>query len=82
MADHFSEKAVGGDIQPEPGLVEKEEALAEWSLLRSLMSTAYRANTCGEFVCKLLDKHNDTFSALSVIASAAAVIPVTNASAE
>ena len=41
LADHFSEKAVGGDIQPEPGLVEKEEALAEWSLLRSLMSTAY-----------------------------------------
>ena len=45
LADHFSEKAVGGDIQPERGLVEKEEALAEWSLLRSLMSTAYRANT-------------------------------------
>ena len=57
-------------------------AVSEWILLRSLMSTAHRGMNCEQFVSSLFAKHANEFPALCVVASAAAALPVTNASPE
>ena len=42
----------------------------------------YRGMSCEQFVSSLFTKHADVFPALCVVANAAAVLPVTNASPE
>ena len=83
LARHFSkEQTIEGAGQvSQPGLVDYDMAVSEWILLRSLMSTAHRGMNCEQFVSSLFAKHADVFPALCV-ASAAAVLPVTNASPE
>ena len=81
LARHFSKKQTIEGQAAQPGLVDYDMAVSEWFLLRSLMSMAYRGMHC-EFVSSFLAKHADMFPALCVVASAAAVLPVTNASPE
>ena len=82
LARHFSkEQSIEGQAA-QPSLVDYDMAVSEWILLRSLMSTANRGMNCEQFVSSLLAKHADVFHALCVVASAAAVLPVTNASPE
>ena len=46
------------------------------------VQSKYRGMNCEQFVDSLFTKHADVFPALCVVASAAAVLPVTNASPE
>ena len=46
------------------------------------VQSKYRGMNCEQFVSSLFTKHADVFPALCVVASAAAVLPVTNASPE
>ena len=82
LARHFSKEQTIEGQASQPGLVDYDMAVSEWILLRSLMSTAYRGMNCEQFVSSLLAKHADVFPALCVVASAAAVLPVTNTSPE
>ena len=84
LARHFSkEQTIEGVGQAaQPFLLDYDMAVNEWILLRSLMSTAHRGMNCEQFVSSLFAKHSDVFPALCVMASAAAVLPVTNASPE
>ena len=81
LAHHFSKEQTNEGQAAQPGLVDYDMAVSELILLRSLMSTAYRGMHC-EFVSSLLAKHANMFPALCVVASAAAVLPVSNASPE
>ena len=82
LARHFSKEQIIEGQAAQPKLVDYDMAVSEWILLRSLMPTAYRGINCAQFVSSLLAKHADVFPALCVVASAAAVLPVTNASPE
>ena len=84
LARHFSKEQTieGAGQAAQPGLVDYDMAVGEWILLRSLMSTAQRGMNCEQFVSSLFAKHANVFPALCVVASAAAALPVTNASPE
>ena len=82
LTRHFSKEQTIEGQAAQPGLVDYDMAVSEWILLRRLMPTAYRGMNCEQFVSSLLAKHADVFPALCVVASAAAVQPVTNASPE
>ena len=84
LARHFSKEQTieGAGQAAQPGLVDYDMAVSEWILLRSLMSTAHRGMNCEQFVSSLFAKHANVFPALCVVASAAAALPVTNASPE
>ena len=84
LARHFSKEQTieGAGQAAQPGLVDCDMAVSEWILLRSLMSAAHRGMNCEQFVSSLFAKHANVFPALCVVASAAAALPVTNASPE
>ena len=82
LARHFPKEQTIEGQAAQPGLVDYDMAVSEWIILRSLTSTAYRGMNWEQFVSSLLAKHADVLPALCVVVSAAAVLPVTNVSAE
>ena len=84
LARHFSKEQTieGAGQAAQPGLVDYDMAVSEWILLRSLMPTAHRGMNCEQFVSSLFAKDANVFPVLCVVASAAAALPVTNASPE